>query len=103
MTRSLTVLRDCGPYVLIELLLPGGTLVALLLWLSRRFMRGGLDTVRQHTFRRALHKATINAKPHPHGRHVCTCEGHTTVLSASSRAFAQSCARMTAPACCTTG
>ena len=28
-------LRAAGPYLLIELLLPGGTLVALLLWLSQ--------------------------------------------------------------------
>ena len=27
--------RRVGPYVLIELLLPGGTLLALLLWLSQ--------------------------------------------------------------------
>jgi hypothetical protein len=95
------VLRDCGPYVLIELLLPGGTLIALLLWLSRRFMRGGLDTVRQYAFRKPLNKATINAKPHPHRKQVCTCEGHTAVMSASSPGFALSCAG--APACCATG
>ena len=28
-------LRQLGPYLLIELLLPGGTLIALLLWLSQ--------------------------------------------------------------------
>lgn len=27
--------RSIGPYVLVELLLPGGTLIALLLWLSQ--------------------------------------------------------------------
>lgn len=31
-----TILRELGPYAAIELLLPGGTLVALLLWLYRR-------------------------------------------------------------------
>ena len=31
-------LRCVGPYVLIELLLPGGTLLALLLWLFRGAM-----------------------------------------------------------------
>ena len=31
-----TVLRQLGPYVAIEILLPGGTLMALLLWLYRR-------------------------------------------------------------------
>ena len=36
-----TMLRF-GPYVLIELLLPGGTLLALLLWLSNGMSRGQL-------------------------------------------------------------
>ncbi|MFO1414588.1 MAG: hypothetical protein U1F10_11925 [Burkholderiales bacterium] len=41
------LLRAAGPYVLIELVLPGGTLVALALWLHRnghlrRFGVGGL-------------------------------------------------------------
>ena len=31
-----TVLRTAGPYLLLELLLPGGTLVALALFLLRR-------------------------------------------------------------------
>jgi hypothetical protein len=30
--------RGLGPYLLIELVLPGGTLIALALWLSQRFM-----------------------------------------------------------------
>ena len=34
--RGLALLRSVGPYAAIELLLPGGTLIALLLWLSRR-------------------------------------------------------------------
>ena len=29
-------LREAGPYLLIELLLPGGTLIAVLLWLSQQ-------------------------------------------------------------------
>ena len=32
-------LRALGPYLMIELLLPGGTILALLLWLSQRFAR----------------------------------------------------------------
>ena len=32
--------RRLGPYVLIELLLPGGTLIALLLWLCSGASRG---------------------------------------------------------------
>ena len=33
-------LRRLGPYVLIELVLPGGTLLALLLWISSGAGRG---------------------------------------------------------------
>ena len=32
---ALRVMRNLGPYVLIEILLPGGTLIALLLYASR--------------------------------------------------------------------
>ena len=31
--------RAFGPYLAIELLLPGGSLVALLLWLHRKYVR----------------------------------------------------------------
>jgi pimeloyl-ACP methyl ester carboxylesterase len=34
--RGLALIRSVGPYALIEMLLPGGTLIALLLWLARR-------------------------------------------------------------------
>ena len=47
--KSWTALRAVGPYLLIELLLPGGTLFALLLWLSQRFAR--------NSFRRELFSA----------------------------------------------
>jgi hypothetical protein len=33
-------LRAFAPYILVELFLPGGTLVALLLWLSQRLRQG---------------------------------------------------------------
>ena len=38
-TRGLTLLRSLGPYAAIELLLPGGSVLALLLWLYRRHRR----------------------------------------------------------------
>ena len=34
--RAVALLRSIGPYAAIEILLPGGTLIALLLWLSRQ-------------------------------------------------------------------
>jgi hypothetical protein len=35
-------LRDLAPYAAIELLLPGGSLMALLLWLYRRRKKSGI-------------------------------------------------------------
>jgi hypothetical protein len=35
MTPLLGLLRSLGPYAAIELLMPGGSLIALLLWLYR--------------------------------------------------------------------
>ena len=43
----LGTLRRLGPYVLIELLLPGGTLLALLLWFSSGASRGQFSDVQQ--------------------------------------------------------
>jgi hypothetical protein len=43
--KLLPKLRSLGPYVFIELLLPGGTLIALLLWLSQGMTRTGALTV----------------------------------------------------------
>jgi hypothetical protein len=34
--RGLALLRSIGPYAATEILLPGGTLIALLLWLARQ-------------------------------------------------------------------
>lgn len=36
------MLRELGPYVLVDLLLPGGTLLALVLWVSNGAGRGQL-------------------------------------------------------------
>ena len=44
-SRWMPKLRKIGPYLLMELLLPGGTLIALLLWLSQGMSRGALTTV----------------------------------------------------------
>jgi hypothetical protein len=43
----LETLRRTGPYLLVELLLPGGTLLALLLWLSNGVGRGHFADVHQ--------------------------------------------------------
>lgn len=36
LARGLAALRQLGPYAAIELILPGGSLIALVLWLYRR-------------------------------------------------------------------
>ena len=43
--RIAQTLRRLGPYLLVELLLPGGTLFALLLWLSQGNVRAGFSGV----------------------------------------------------------
>jgi hypothetical protein len=58
--RTITALRGFGPYVLLEILLPGGTLFALLLWLSQRYMRGGLPGVRQHLFLQKVARPVVS-------------------------------------------
>jgi len=37
--RGLAGARELGPYAAVELLLPGGSVVAVLLWLYRRYRR----------------------------------------------------------------
>lgn len=40
LARGIAFVRAIGPYAAIEIILPGGTLLALLLWLYRRYQRG---------------------------------------------------------------
>lgn len=40
MARLVALLRQFGPYLAIELILPGGSLIALLLWFCRRHGAG---------------------------------------------------------------
>lgn len=47
LARSVMLLRALGPYAAIELLLPGGSLLALTLWLYRRYRRGRSASARQ--------------------------------------------------------
>jgi hypothetical protein len=39
LTRGLAGVREFGPYAALELLLPGGSVIAVLLWLYRRHKR----------------------------------------------------------------
>jgi hypothetical protein len=62
--KSLPALRAYGPYLLIEVLLPGGTLLALLLWLSQRWEGIGVGSVQRQMLREMGYRAAISAKPH---------------------------------------
>jgi hypothetical protein len=39
MERGVAILRELGPYAAIELILPGGSILVVLLWLCRRHQR----------------------------------------------------------------
>jgi hypothetical protein len=43
MKQLLQGARTLSPYLLVELLLPGGTLIALLLWLFQHWKKGACD------------------------------------------------------------
>jgi hypothetical protein len=45
---GVAVLKDLAPYAAIELILPGGSIVALLLWLYRRHQRSALAMQPSH-------------------------------------------------------
>ena len=97
---SFAGLRKFGPYVLVELLLPGGTLLALLLWLSQRFVRSGFGNVRQYLFRKINFKTIVAARPRPGRKSLCLCPGHTAVLSVRPSFFRQRCEMRSAPLNC---
>jgi hypothetical protein len=56
--------RKAGPYVMIEVLLPGGTLIALLLWLSQR---GRLRLGLRHLRAPGAPTTMAQAAPRTHG------------------------------------
>ncbi|MEN3355922.1 MAG: hypothetical protein V7640_4080 [Betaproteobacteria bacterium] len=59
----LPTLRSAGPYLLIELLLPGGTLLALLLWLSQGFAQGKFAIVHERDVAPSALELVIAAQP----------------------------------------
>ena len=65
MQKSLPKLRALGPYIVVEMFLPGGTLLAFLLWLSQRYRRGGVGAGQGG--REAAVPPAIAGKPHRDG------------------------------------
>lgn len=96
MRTKATALRALGPYLLVELLLPGGTLIALLMWLSQRFLRGGLGSVRQYALAPKLARPVIMAKPYALRSKLCLCVAHSAWVRAW-RALRQFCTGRTSP------
>ena len=72
--KSLAGLRAYGPYFLVEMLLPGGTLLALLLWLSQRLGYMGSGSVHRYLLAQR-YRAAVAAKPHALETEVCACPG----------------------------
>ena len=79
--RTLSALRDFAPYFLVEPLLPGGTLVALLLWLSQRFVRDGFGDVRQYPKTPAPRTAVILGKTKPSRKRSRLCFSRCRVVT----------------------
>ena len=67
----LTRLRQAGPYLAIELLLPGGTMIALLLWLSQRLVSARLSSMHSLLASRLTGRPAITAPPFSHGEGAC--------------------------------
>ena len=67
----LSRLRAMGPYLAVELILPGGTLIALLLWLSQRFGRARFGPMHAYVSARLLGRPAIAARPHDFGDDAC--------------------------------
>jgi hypothetical protein len=99
--KSSMGLRTFGPYLLLEVLLPGGTLLALLLWLSQRFNRAGFGGVHQYLLGQITFKTVVAAKPDPRSLSLCLGRGHTAVLSPGRNGLRQICEPRTAAIeCC---
>jgi hypothetical protein len=73
-------LRDVGPWFVVQALLPGATLFALLLWLSHCFVREGFHHVRQYAFAPDAGKSSLTAFA-PRSWWSCTCTGFRGCMS----------------------
>lgn len=63
LATALGRLRAYGPYILVEMLLPGGTLLALLLWLSQHLGGMGPGSVYRYLLAQR-DRAAVAAQPH---------------------------------------
>ena len=67
----MNTLRVLGPYFVVEPLLPGGTLVALIFWLSQKFLREGFYGVRQYAYAPQAGKPVSAVRSAREGLRLC--------------------------------
>ena len=85
--------REIAPWFVVDALLPGAALFALLLWLSLRFVRDGFGRVRQHAFAPVGGKLSLTASAQRNWW-SCTCAGACTCLTAMLRGLRRCCERL---------
>jgi hypothetical protein len=87
-------LRDLGPWFLVQALLPGATLFALLLWLSYRFVAEGFGEIRQYSLGPA--DGTSRTSSERRNWWSCTCVSvkGCRCLAAMERGLRRCCAKL---------
>lgn len=84
-------LKSLGPYLLIELILPGGTLIALLLWLSQGMRRGTRGVVHKPAllWPAAIARVVTPRRPlrHADDRRCCALSGRVSRVLQRARAL----------------
>jgi heme A synthase len=88
------VLRDLGPWFVVQALLPGATLFALLVWLSYRFVHEGFGEIRRYSFGPAA--GTPFASSERRNWWSCTCGTVVACrcLAAMERGLRRCCAKL---------
>ncbi len=86
-------LRELAPWFVVEALLPGTALFALLLWLSQRFVREGFGQVRQYAFPATAGMLFANASVQRNWW-SCTCVDICSCLSKIARGLRRCCAKL---------
>ena len=88
-----------GAYIAIEIILPGGALAALLLWMVRSYFRDRFASVRQYLHAPQRLKPAILANAQPGMREICRCLRQIVSWRGGVR---QRCESATGIACCST-
>jgi len=89
-------------YILIEILLPKGALVALLFWMLRSYFRDGFASVRQYLHAPHILKPAIFSNPQPGMKKLCRCLRQIVSLNAWPGGFHQRCEPLPGASCCAT-